>query len=95
MKSHRMMFAAAGTLCRFTWALLQSAPTLIMANHLYAAPFGAQLDTDFDSAAASSPSPCFSAELRALEGDTLRVDHPSEIRAARLSGLHPPPGESS
>lgn len=87
------MFAAAGTLVRFTWALVQSAPTIVTANYLYAAPFGAQLDHDFDSAAASWPSPSFSAELRALEGGTPRVGRPAEIRAARLSGLRPPPGD--
>ena len=90
-----MMFTVAGTLARFAWALLQGAPTVIVVNHLYAAPFGAQLDTDFDSAAASWPSPSFSAELRALEGDTPRVGRSSEIRAARLSGLRLPPGELS
>jgi hypothetical protein len=87
-----MMFAAAGTLVRFTWALLQSAPTIVTANHLYAAPFGAQLDTDFDSADASWPFLSFSGELRALEDGEPRVSR-AEIRAARLSGLRPPPGD--
>lgn len=93
MRSHKVVFAASSTLVRFTWALLQSAPTIIAASHLYAAPFGPQLDSDFDSAAAGWPSPSFSAELRALEGDTPRVGRPSEIRAARLPGLRPHPGD--
>jgi hypothetical protein len=90
-----MMFAAAGTLFRCTRALLHSAPTILTANHLYAAPFGAQLDSDFDSAAAGWPSVSFSSELRALEGDTPRAERSLELRAARLSGLRPPRGESS
>jgi hypothetical protein len=89
------MLAATGTLFRAAAALLQSAPTLITANHLFAAPFGAQLDTDFDSAAASWPSPFFDVELRALDGQTPGIGRSSEIRAARLSALRPPPGESS
>lgn len=94
MRSQRIAFAATGTLVRFAWALLHSAPTIVTANHLYAAPFGAQLDADFDSAAASCPSPSLSSELRAVEGEPQRVTR-SEIRAARLSALRPPAGESS
>ena len=95
MNAHRMMFASAGTLCRVVSAVLGSAPTLIMTNHLFAPPFGARLDNDFDSAAASWPSPCFSAELRALDCDTPSSGQPPEIHAARLFALRPPPGESS
>jgi hypothetical protein len=95
MKAQRTTLAAAATLFRVATAVLQSVPTLIMSSHLFAAPFGAQLDNDFDSAAASWPSPCFDAELRALDGQPPGTGRSSEIRAARLSALRPPPGESS
>jgi hypothetical protein len=95
MNPPRMMLASAGALFRVAGAVLQSMPTLIIANHLFAAPFGAQLDDDFDSAEASWPSPCLSAELRALEGDRSSAHGRRDIHAARLPALRPPQGESS
>jgi hypothetical protein len=94
MNPARMMLTSAGTLCRVASAVLQSVPALIIANHVFAAPFGAQLDDDFDSADASWPCSCLSAELRALEGDRPSAHGRVDIHAARLPELRPL-GESS
>jgi hypothetical protein len=94
MLAHRLMLAPAETLFRVAGALLGAAPALIAANHLFATPFGAQLEHDFDSAAASWPSPSLSAELHAL-GATSGARQFSDIRVARLTAERPPSGESS
>jgi hypothetical protein len=95
MKAHRVLLAATDKLLRIAGAMLASVPTLIVANHLYVAPSGAQLDADFDSAAASRPSPDLSSQLRALEDLGRGAAFSSEIRAARLPRHAPPPGELS
>jgi hypothetical protein len=93
MRSPRSILTTVDTLARFTWALLWCAPAIVTANHLYAAPFGAQLDSDFDSAAASWPSPGSSSQLRPLGGHPPRVGRAGEIAATRLSGLRRPLGD--
>ena len=88
------MLVPVRTLLKVTGAALQSAPTLVTANHLFTAPFGAQLQRDLDGAAASWPSASLSAELQSLTGDPSDGVRLSDIRAARLSESRPRPGET-
>jgi hypothetical protein len=79
----RLMLASVTALLRVTGAVLQSAPTLIEVNHLFAAPFGPQLGQGFDEAAVLWPPPAL-ADVHAPAGDAPMAGF-GEIRIKRTT----------
>ena len=92
MSVRRLLFVAIGAAVRASGAGLQSAPTLIMVDQLYVAPFGPQLEQELDATVHNWHSDFFPAELQARAGYR---PNGSKIHAARIPRSRLPPGDLS
>jgi hypothetical protein len=94
MNVRRLLFATLGAVVKATGVGLQSAPTLVVVDHLYLAPFGPRLEQELDAMAHGSwPSDFFPAELQALAGSRAK-GMCSEIQAARMPRSRQASGET-
>ena len=93
MNVRRLLFATLGAVVKATGVGLQSAPTLVVVDHLYLAPFGPRLEQELDAMAHGWPSDFFPAELQALAGYRAN-GMSSEIQAARMPRSRQAPRET-